>query len=461
MTIIRRSLALKLLLAFLLVSVIGVALTALLARWATYQEFEQLVLERTREDYVERVTAYYEEHGSWVGVAQITRRPPQPLPQNPDQATPQSPPLAFTLVNHRGAVVASGGPFRLNDRVPWTLIAEGIPIVANEQLVGTVVTTGEPPELDQREQAYLARTNRVSLYAALGATLIALILGILLARTLTRPIQALTRATQAVAAGDLGQQVVIHAHDELGELASAFNQMSADLAQANAARRQMSADIAHDLRTPLTVISGYLESLRDGVLQPTPARFETMYAEAQHLLRLVEDLRTLSLADAGELTLNKVTVSPHALLKRLATVYQHTAEQKSVALFVDVPGHLPDLIVDPDRMIQVLGNLVSNALRYTPEGGKITLTAAAQANAIALAVADTGAGIVPAALPRIFDRFYRVDESRAQDEPSTAHSTESGLGLAIARSIVEAHGGTITVTSKVGKGTTFTVSLPM
>jgi len=460
-TTIRRSLALKLLLAFLLVSSTGVVLTALLARWATYQEFEQLVLERTREDYVERVTAYYEEHGSWVGVAQTTRRPPQPLPQSPDQAMLQSPPLAFTLVNHRGVVVASGGPFRLNSRVPQPLIAEGIPIEVNEQLVGTVVTTGEPPELDQREQAYLARTNRVSLYAALGATLIALILGILLARTLTRPIQALTRATQAVAAGDLAQQVVVHTHDELGELAAAFNRMSADLAQANAARRQMTADIAHDLRTPLTVVSGYLESMRDGVLKPTPARFETMYTEAQHLLRLVEDLRTLSLADAGELTLNKVAVSPHALLKRLATVYQHPAGQKNVELFVDVPGHLPDLVVDPDRMIQVLGNLVSNALRYTPAGGKITLAAAAQGDAIALTVADTGAGIPSEALPRVFDRFYRVDESRAQDEPSAVYSTGSGLGLAIARSIVEAHGGAITVTSEVGKGTTFTVSLPI
>jgi signal transduction histidine kinase len=460
-SIIRRSLALKLLLAFLLVSVTGVALTALLARWATYQEFEQLVLERTREDYVERVTAYYQEHGSWAGVAQITRRPPQPMPQHPDQATLQSPPLAFILVNHRGVVVASGGPFRLDDRVPRTLMAEGIPIVANEQLVGTVVTTGEPPELDQREQAYLERTNRVSLYAAGGAMVIALILGVLLARTLTRPIQALTRATQAVTAGDLGQQVVVRTHDELGELAAAFNQMSADLAQANAARRQMTADIAHDLRTPLTVVSGYLESMRDGVLKPTPARFETMYTEAQHLLRLVEDLRTLSLADAGELTLNKVAVSPRSLLERLATVYQHPAGQNSVELFVDVPGHLSELVVDPDRMIQVLGNLVSNALRYTPAGGKITLTAAAQGNAIALAVTDTGAGIPPEALPRVFDRFYRVDESRAQDEPSTVHSTGSGLGLAIARSIVEAHGGAIAVTSEVGKGTTFTITLPI
>ena len=279
--------------------------------------------------------------------------------------------------------------------------------------------------------------------------------------TLTRPIQALTRATQAVAAGDLGQRVVIHAHDELGELASAFNQMSADLAQANAARRQMSADIAHDLRTPLTVISGYLESLRDGVLQPTPARFDTMYAEAQHLLRLVEDLRTLSLADAGELTLNQVAVPPHALLKRVTTAYQHPAEQNGVALSVDVPGHLPDLVVDPDRMIQVLGNLVSNALRYTPEGGQITLGAAARGNTIALTVADTGAGIPSEALPRIFDRFYRVDESRVQHEPSAMHSTESGLGLAITKSIVEAHGGTVTVASEVGQGTTFTVALPI
>ncbi|MBN1261214.1 MAG: HAMP domain-containing protein [Anaerolineae bacterium] len=457
-SVIRRSLAAKLVLAFLLVSVTGVALAALFARWATYREFEQLILERTREEYVERVTAYYEENRSWVGIAQYMYRPATQPPQNEvpldrGQPNPQ-PTLAFILVNERDVVVAPGGPFHPGDRPPAPLIAGGIPIEVDGVVVGTVVTTGNPPEIDPREQAYLARTNRASVYAALAATGIALVLGVWLARTLTRPLRALTQATRAVATGDLEQQVAVRSRDELGELATAFNQMSADLAQANQARRQMTADIAHDLRSPLTVIGGYLEALRDGVLQPTPARFEAMYQESQYLLRLVEDLRTLSLADAGELILNRVAVPPRALLKRLAATYQLAAEQQEITMTVDVPGDLPDIIVDPDRMIQVLGNLVSNALRYTPEGGQIALGAKAVGGAVALTVADTGSGIPSEALPRIFDRFYRVDASREE------HEGESGLGLAIARSLVEAHGGAIAVASAVGEGTTFTLTLP-
>jgi signal transduction histidine kinase len=239
------------------------------------------------------------------------------------------------------------------------------------------------------------------------------------------------------------------------ELGAAFNRMIEDLAQANEARRQMTADIAHDLRTPLTVLSGYIESLRDGVLDPTRARFDTMYAEAQHLQRLVEDLRTLSLADAGELPLNRHPVPPVDLLERLRATYQHAAGQAGIALEIQAEPNLPELDIDSERMAQVLGNLVSNALRYTPEGGQITLAAQSRNGAVTLLVQDTGQGISPEALPRVFDRFNRGDTARQQQEG------ESGLGLAIARSIVEAHGGTITANSELGRGTVFVIELPV
>jgi signal transduction histidine kinase len=239
--------------------------------------------------------------------------------------------------------------------------------------------------------------------------------------------------------------------------------MSADLAQANESRRQMTADIAHDLRTPLTVLSGYIEALRDGVLPPSRERFDTMYAEAQHLQRLVDDLRTLSLADAGELPLNRQPTAPRDLLERIAAAYRHPAEQAGVSLEVRAKGDLPPLDVDPERMVQVLGNLVSNALRYTPAGGQIalaaqrrrdTVSAGARKSAVQLLVQDSGQGIAADVLPHIFDRFYRGDAARQQE------AGESGLGLAIARSIVEAHGGRIEVESVVGTGTTFTIELP-
>ena len=217
----------------------------------------------------------------------------------------------------------------------------------------------------------------------------------------------------------------------------------------------MTADIAHDLRTPLTVIRGYAEALRDGDLPSSAATFETIYQEAEHLSYLIEDLRTLSLVDAGELTLNRQAVSPKDLLERTAAAHLPQAQQSGVTLHVDASVSLPSIHIDSDRLAQVLGNLVSNALRYTPERGQITLAARRQADGVQLTVQDTGVGIAPDDLPHIFDRFYRGDDARETNEG------ESGLGLAIAKSLVEAHGGTISVTSTLGEGSVFAVALPV
>jgi signal transduction histidine kinase len=283
---------------------------------------------------------------------------------------------------------------------------------------------------------------------------IAVLLGIILARTLTQPVRDLTHAIQAMSRGELRQEVPVRSADELGTLTETFNQMSADLAHANELRRQQIADIAHDLRTPLTVITGYIEALRDGVLKPTPARFETMNTEAQHLKRLVDDLRTLSLADAGELPMQIERVAPRALLDRLAAAYAPQAAARQITLAVSAASEAPDILVDPERMAQVLGNLVTNALRHTPSGGRIDLSAQSQGQAVILVVQDTGEGMPADVLPHVFDRFYRGDAARSQQDG------ESGLGLAIAKSIVEAHGGTITAASTPGHGTTFTITLP-
>jgi signal transduction histidine kinase len=223
----------------------------------------------------------------------------------------------------------------------------------------------------------------------------------------------------------------------------------------------MTADIAHELRTPLSLIMGYAEALSDGKLEGTPETFDLLHDEAQHLSRMVDDLRTLSLADAGELSLNRRLVRPPALLQRVATAYASQAQGKDVSLQVETEEDLPEIELDPDRMAQVLGNLVSNALRHTPAGGEILLCATCRPEsldgydyAVNISVHDTGFGIAPDDLPHIFERFYRGDEARHQQDG------ESGLGLAIAKSIVEAHAGTITVHSELGKGTTVMVDLP-
>lgn len=468
-----RSLAFKLVLAFLLVSIIGAAFTALFARWATLREFDRLVLEQVKNDFLADVTDYYQTNGSWLGVTEhfrplgsaplpplppdgqsesIPRLPPPP-PEDRARYGPPRPSYLFALVDRDGYVVMPARTYRVGDRVQPDKMAQGVGVEVDGQVVGVALVTGDAPALSPQEKTYLARTNQASLYAALAATLIALALGVLMTRTLTRPVREMMAATRAMSQGELEQRVPVRSRDELGELAVSFNQMSADLARANELRRQMTADIAHDLRTPLTVLAGYLEALRDGVLKPGADRFDTMYQEAQHLQRLVEDLRTLSLADASELTLNQERVPPQMVLEQAAAAYRHQAEQQAVALRVDCASDLPQIDVDPDRMAQVLCNLVGNALRHTPPKGQILLTAAQRGKHVLLTVQDTGAGIALDDLPRVFDRFYRGDETRHGD------GGESGLGLAIARSIVKLHGGTISVESTLGEGTTFTVAL--
>jgi signal transduction histidine kinase len=294
--------------------------------------------------------------------------------------------------------------------------------------------------------------NRATLVSGLVATALALLLGGLLAFTFTRTLRELTEATNEVAAGKLGRQVKIRSRDELGDLASSFNKMSLDLQQATRARRQMTADIAHDLRTPLSVISGYAEALSDGKLPGSPEIYAILHQETQQLNNLVEDLRTLSLADIGELSLTLQPADPRSMLERVAARHALAAELKGVTLAVETSDELPQVRVDPERMDQVFNNLVGNALRYTPAGGRILLSAGAAGDGLRFQVQDSGSGISAEDLPHVFDRFYRGDPARQQNG-------ESGLGLAIAKSIVEAHGGSIRVESTNGQGARFTIDL--
>ena len=229
--------------------------------------------------------------------------------------------------------------------------------------------------------------------------------------------------------------------------------MSSDLAQASRLRRQMTADIAHDLRTPLTVLRGYAEGLSDGSIQGGKELYGALHQEVAHLQHLVEDLRTLSLADAGELALNRRAVDPKALLERAGLAHVISAQGKGVHIRVDASETLPSVAVDIERITQVLKNLITNALRFTSQG-EIILSASSRKGTVTLQVIDSGMGIAPDDLQFVFDRFYKADGSRQRDGQA-----QSGLGLAIARAIVEAHDGTIGAESTVGKGTRFTIKL--
>jgi two-component system, OmpR family, sensor histidine kinase BaeS len=445
-----RSLAVKWIATLLLTSLIGLVLVGIFAYRATVTEFDRLRMEQAQTSFVENVTSYYQTQHSWDGLEDWLRGR---FNQGQGGGRSFGPPQLFALVDVNDVVVAGFGPFRARQRLNKQQLAQGIPIVIDGEQVGTALQATPPPKLDPGEQRYLDSTNRALLVGTIGASAAALFIGILLSRTFLRPLAELTKAITAMQQGDLNQQVQVRTRDELGDLARTFNQMSAEIHHANQLRKQMTADIAHDLRTPLMVISGYLEALRDGTLEATPERFEAMSHEAVLLKRLVEDLRTLSLADAGELKLVYQSVQPRELLEQVKQSFEPLAGEQQVALRVEAGEGLPALQIDRERMVQVLGNLVSNALRYTPAGGSVTLRARQQGNRIQLVVADTGSGIPQDKLPNIFERFYRIEESRHENQG------ESGLGLAIAKSIVEAHRGTIAAESQVGVGTSMTITL--
>jgi signal transduction histidine kinase len=443
----------KLTLAFVLISLVVVGLAAVFVWMTTSTEFNKYLVDQRQGEFVAVATNYYQEHGNWSGVDTALRKqgllPPiaQPGSQPPD-------PQPFALVDQNRVVIIPGGNYQTGQKIQKGVLEKGIVIEIDGLVVGTVLVTGETPVRSTIENKYLTSVNQSLLVAALGGMVIALVLGLFVARSLTHPVRDLTTATRSMAQGQLEQRVPVRSADELGELAASFNQMSADLARANQSRRQMTADIAHDLRNPLTVIGGYLESLQDGKLNSTSEVFETMQSEVQHMKRLVNDLRTLSLADAGELTIHRQPVVPGELVERTASTYQHQAEQQKINLKTEVESGLPEISIDLERMEQTLGNLVSNALRYTPEGGDICLMAKMDVGRVVLAVQDEGSGIRSDVLSHIFERSYRGDPSRS--------GNESGLGLAIAKAIVELHGGRIEAYSDgEGRGSTFSISFPL
>lgn len=451
-----RSLSTKLTLAFLLVGLIGAFLVAFLIRVRIQSAFSQLIENRVTSRVAGSLAQYYQLQGSWQGVDQVL---PDFLVRvslefgGGDDISKQW--HRFVLVGPDLRIVYSLDASEQGTTIPRRDLKKATQILINGQTAGWLLATPAPLSFPANtpEGQYLRAVNTSTIISGIFASALALVLGGLLAYTMTRSLRELTDATVAIAGGSLGRTVKVRSKDELGELALSFNKMSADLARSTNARRQMTADIAHDLRSPLSVISGYAEALSDGKLPGTPEVYDILHQETQQLNRLVEDLRTLSLADAGELSLNVQPVDAHSFLERVVSHYQMAAQQKGIRLVMNAPQGLPTLQLDSERMMQVFDNLISNALRHTPEGGEVRLSIQAVGGSTVFEVKDTGSGISAEDMPRIFDRFYKGDKSRHSAE-------ESGLGLAIARSIVDAHGGRITASSQPGQGAVFTISLP-
>lgn len=473
-----RSLTAKLILAFVLVALITGLVLAGVFRTLNANRFDDFVLDQQTEALVSQLVEFYKVEGSWdnlrdslfvttmgmgqgmgqgMGMGGQNQGGPsgqgwQGGMQRDPQGAAESRRL-FGLADENGNIVIPVGNYAdIGEPVTAADLRTGAPVTVDGKRVGTVLRVQRLPVYSAAEQLFLEKTNRALLFALIGAAIVAILVGIYIARTLTRPLNQLTVAAHQIGKGQ-HEQVKVTSNDEIGDLGRAFNQMTAEIEHGTRLRKQMTADIAHDLRTPLTVIGGYVEALQDKVLEPTPECLALIHAEIDRLKRMVDDLRTLSMADAGELPLQRQLISPADLVRQVGELFAPLAAQKGVQVITDAGTALPSINVDETRMMQILENLLANALRYTPSGGSIRLGAVHQGSTVRLTVSDTGSGIPADELGLIFERFHKGDKARTND-------SGSGLGLAIVKAMIEAHSGSVDVQSTPGSGTTFTLTLP-
>ena len=309
---------------------------------------------------------------------------------------------------------------------------------------------------------FRAAVTEAMILAALASSVVAVLVSLLVSRQVVAPVRDMMLASQRISEGHYNERVQVPGDvskdelDELSQLALRFNRMAASLEQTEVIRRQLIADVTHELRTPLTAVKGSMEGLIDGVLPADEGTFQQIISEAERLQRLVNDLQELSRVEAGAYELNIHSYRVSDLLATAEARLGRQFEEKGVILEIALPNDLPQVLADEDRIGQVLLNLVGNALQYTPPGGKVQVTAAAQRGEVYITVSDSGMGIPAEHLPHLFTRFYRVDKSRSRAGGG------SGIGLTISKYLVEAQGGSIWAQSEgAGRGSTFTFSLPI
>jgi signal transduction histidine kinase len=297
------------------------------------------------------------------------------------------------------------------------------------------------------------------LLATVLATACALVLSYFVARQIARPVQRMLTATQRIGGGHYAERVIVpvaNSGDELGQLAASFNEMASALEQTERRRVELVGDVAHELRTPITTLTGYLEGLLDGVVEPSPETWAKLHTESLRLRRLVDDLQELSRAEARQTPLHITRILPESILNAAQERVAPQFTEKGLDLRIAAPTGLPAVSADVDRAVQVLTNLLTNALRYTPAPGQVEVSVTREVSMLAFQVRDTGVGIAPENLSRVFERFYRVEKSR------TRALGGSGIGLTIAKALVEAMHGTMRVESAgLGQGSAFTFTLPL
>jgi signal transduction histidine kinase len=465
-----RSIRWKLALSLLLIVVVSVGLSSFLIGMGTQREFKEYVAS-CDQMYTTSVTKflsdYYKTTGGWKNVDKL-------LAQQLTSADER-----LVLSDGGGIIVADTGGEWVGKNAKDVGLSQFVAVSNLNQAIGRLYPlscdcSGIASSLGRScsttsivytgaEQDFLKRTNNYLWMIGLLTAAVALFLGWVLTRQITQPIHALKKGAQQLSSGEMNYRVPVAARDELGELAKSFNSMADSLDKMEQSRRHLTADIAHELRTPLTVIEGTVDGMLDGVFAPDKEHLNWIKEQTGLLTRLIEDLRDISQAEAGQLKLNIMRTNLVELIERKVSHLQIRAQEKEINLKLLTGVRVAEVEVDPVRMEQIVNNLLTNAIRHTPRSGNITVSVDKQPAdnkympgkpGVLVSVADTGEGIPPEHLERIFDRFYRVESSRAKEEG------ETGLGLAIVKQMAEAHGGRVWAESTVGAGSTFFVFVP-
>jgi two-component system OmpR family sensor kinase/two-component system sensor histidine kinase BaeS len=439
----------RLSLAFVFVAVSSALAVAVLATSVASNQFQQYVARRdalSQTGLLDSLAAFYQATGNWDGVEQV-------FAQYGGRGQGRGrPPLLLAAAN--GSVIYDERNLRAGTVLSEAERASALPVELHGVTVGYLLLGVQGRGmLAANEQDFLDQLQRTLLIAALVAAGLGIVIGLVISRTVSRPLAQLACAARAFAAHNWEQRVQVRGTEEVAEVAFAFNDMADSLQQSETLRRNLMADVAHELRTPLTVLQGNLRALLDGVYPLERSEIATLYDETRLLNRLVDDLRELALAEAGQLKLNLQPIDLAPLIAATVTNFLPIADERDLALRTTIDRAV-EVRADADRAAQVLRNLIANALWHTPPQGTVIVEAQASDRGWQISVTDSGEGIAPADLPHVFDRFYRSPESRAR------HTGGSGLGLAIAKSLVEAMGGQIGVESELGHGSRFWFTLP-
>jgi signal transduction histidine kinase len=451
------SLQFRLLLAFVVVIVVAIGTVSIFVLQNTGSELEQFDV-RTQQMQTDRtgmlLTYYYSFNNmSWDEVQTVVE----------ELGTSEG--IHIVVTDADGIVVANSKGNSLGKEYHTSAPGSklfllsphpppgGMMAPSTETVIGTLYIN--PESAGALTKALANTINRFLLWGGLLAIAIALVITLFVSRRISSPVRALTTSARKLGQGDFSQRVPSKGKGEIAELAQAFNSMADDIERNEKLRKNLVADTAHELRTPLSNLRGYLEAIKDDVVKPDTATINSLYEEATLLTRLVDDLQELALADASELKLVIQSEDISGVIKQAISSHQPQANDKGISLRTDLPEKLPLCDIDSQRITQVLHNLLSNAITHTPREGSITISGKESGKYVEVSVADTGEGIPVEELPNIFERFYRVDRSRSR------RTGGSGLGLTIAKRLVEAHGGKIYVQSEVGKGSHFTFTVPV